>query len=96
MTDKKLLYKHIRMLQMFSVVYRSFVNSPNSLIYEITKLAKDSSGNVIKSIDFVLSGYTLDCRKPINDLGIFDVYIRMLDKSYINSYVSQCKSYGIL
>ena len=94
--DKKILYRHIRMLQAFSVVYRSKINYASDVcIYEVSKLYKNPYGNTEKSIDFLLSDMPLPKLK-IDDLGIFSVSIKILTKCDINQYLSQCKEYGIL
>ena len=94
--DKKILYRHIRMLQAFSIVYRSKVNCPSDVcIYEVCKLYKNCYGSTEKSIDFLLSDMPLPKIK-IEDLGIFSVSLKVLTECDINQYLSQCKEYGIL
>lgn len=94
--DKKILYRHIRMLQAFSIAYRAKSNSCSDVcIYEVTKLYRNSFGNIEKTIDYLLSDMSLPKIK-IEDLGIFSVNIHMLTKNDITRYLSQCKDYGIL
>lgn len=81
------------MLQNFSVAYRSKINHPSgTVLYEITKLSKDSFGNVSKYIDFLFSGESL----PVVLSPEFDIYIKVLTKSDVDNLVHQCKEYGIL
>ena len=91
--SKKVLYCQFRRLQLFAACYRTLSFHPiDSCIYEVVKLSKDSSSNVVKYVDFLISGDKLPSVLPLE----FDVSIRRLSSSDINYLVHQCKEYGIL
>lgn len=93
--DKKVLYRHIVMLQSFANAYRAYryANNPSLRLWECRKLRKNCSYSGEKSTTFFISGQVL----PEIDasFGIFVCDFLMLSENDIKNYISQCKSYGI-
>ena len=94
--DKKILFRHISMLQCFRACYMTYQchKYDGTRIFEVRKLWKDENGNMQKLTTFALSKEDLPLFVDISPIINYDV--TLLDDNHINNYVSQCKSYGIL